>query len=303
MMLEFTKALYELFVKEGLSLSASLMIMRAKPKTDSVSRAAAYIYSSLENGNLFSNALKTCKAVDFDDVYISFISISEKNGDLKTALSYLKQKLEREAECRKKLAGASVYPFFVILLSIASSIFIGIYTRTSDLLLLVKYVFILISVCAVLYFSIVKMLKENVLFEAFTAVDFLLKNGIELSEAVACAVVIAGPSSKVGKFFENARLKLSYGMDLQTAFCCMKEIKIGPQYTSKLREAFYYADAGGSKDDLFGRIAGYLAAEKERTRAICFSLLEPLFIVVTGGFLLVLLMTFFMPFINDIGWI
>ena len=122
-MLEFTKALYELFVIEGLSLSASLMIMRAKPKTDSVSRAAAYIYSSLENGNLFSNALKTCKAVDFDDVYISFISISEKNGDLKTALSYLMQKLEREAECRKKLAGASVYPFFVILLSIASQYF------------------------------------------------------------------------------------------------------------------------------------------------------------------------------------
>ena len=85
-MLEFTKALYELFVIQKLSLSQSLLIMRSKPKRDSVSRAAFSLYEQLENGNLFSNALKTCKAISFDDVYISFVSIAEKNGDLKTAL-------------------------------------------------------------------------------------------------------------------------------------------------------------------------------------------------------------------------
>ena len=291
-MLEFTKALYELFVKEGLSLSMSLMIMRAKPKKDSVSGAAAWIYSALENGSILSNAMKSCKVLAFDDVYISFISIAEKNGDLKTALLYLKQKLERKNDCRKRLLEVSVYPVFVILLSIAASIFIGIYTKTENYFLLLKYLFLLLIVCVSLYFVIFKMLGENPLFEAFTAVDFLLRNGVELSEAVTCAVQIAGPSSKVGKLFENARVKLSYGMDLQRAFCC----------NSKVTEAFYYADAGGCKEDLFSRIASYLAAEKERNRTICLSLVDPVFIVITGGFILMLLLSFFMPLINSVGW-
>ena len=148
---------------------------------------------------------------------------------------------------------------------------------------------------------IVKILGENSLFEAFTAVDFLLQNGIELSEAVACAVQIAGPSSRVGRLFENARIKLSYGMDLQNAFGTVEGG--GSLFYSRLRDAFYYADAGGSKNDLFGRIAAYLASEKEKSRMLCLSLIEPLFIVITGGFILVLLMTFFMPLINNTGWI
>ena len=67
-MLEFTRALYDLFVKNELSLSTSLMIMKTKPKKDAVSRTAAFVYSALENGSLFSNALRTCKVMTFDDV-------------------------------------------------------------------------------------------------------------------------------------------------------------------------------------------------------------------------------------------
>ncbi len=293
-MLEFTRALYELFIKQGLSLSQSLLIMKSKPKVDDVRRAADFLYTSLENGSLFSNALKSCRAICFNDVYISFVSIAEKNGDLKTTLTYLLQKLERDAESRKKLAAVSVYPSFVVILSVAASIFVGLYTDTADFPLLLKYVSVLIFVCGLLFYAIVKTLGENRLFEAFTAVDFLLSNGIELDEAVGCAIQIAGPSSKTGKVFENAKTRLSYGMDLQTAFSLSD---------SKMKEAFYYADIGGSKDDLFGRIAAYLKSEKERKREICMALIEPLFIVVTGILILAILMSFFMPLINGTGWI
>lgn len=290
-MLEFTKALYELFVRQGNTLSNSLLIMKAKPKKDKVSRAAETIFVALENGSLFSNALRACGVLAFDDVYISFINIAEKNGDLKTALSYLKEKLEREAECKKKVTEASVYPAFVILLSIAASIFIGLYTDTADFVKLGKYISFLICVCFLLYFALAKILGENCLFEAFTAVDFLVKNGIELSEAVGCAIQIAGPSTRNGKLFENAREKISYGMDLQTAFQFGKK--------TVLWEAFYYADTGDCKDDLFGRIAAYLKSKKEHSQTICILLIEPVFIVVAGIFILLLLMTFFMPMINE----
>ena len=290
-MLEFTRMLYELFVRQGIGLSKSLLFMSKKKKQDSVSKAAAGIYNALEKGSYFSNALKICSAVNFDEVYVSFISIAERNGDLKTTLLYLKQKLERQKECKKKIIEASVYPVFVILLAISACVFVGLYSDTADYYLLAKYSFVLISLCALMYTGLVKILSDNCLYEAFCAVDFLIQNGIELSEAVGRAVQIAGPSTKTGKLFENARLNLSYGMDLQTAF----------NFNSKLNEVFYLADVGGSKNDLFGKIAAYLKEKNDKRRMLCFSFLEPLFIVVTGAFVLALIMTFFMPLINEVN--
>ena len=74
---EFTEVLYELFVRQNLSLSHSLLIMSRKPKKDRVKFAAESIYSALENGSVFSSALKTCEYVRFNDVYISFILLAE----------------------------------------------------------------------------------------------------------------------------------------------------------------------------------------------------------------------------------
>ena len=284
---EFTEVLYELFVRQNLSLSHSLLIMSRKPKKDRVKLAAEAIYSALERGSVFSSALKICDAVRFDDVYISFILLAEKNGDLKSTVSYLKEKLTRENEQSKKLIGASIYPAFVIVLAVASSVFIGFYTDTADFSLLAKYVGVFFLLCVCVYFVIFKMLGNDRLCEAFTAVDFLLRNGIELSEAVGCAVQIAGPSGSIGKIFENARIKLSF------------DCKDNRQFS----EIFYYADTGGSQLDLFSRIAAALSAKNERRRTICLSLVEPVFIVMTGGFILMILMTFFMPLINDISWI
>ena len=300
-MKDFTRALYELFVKQEMGLSQSLLIMSRKPKQDKVSRAARSIYSSLEKGNLFSNALRTCGTLAFDDLYISFVRLAEKNGDLKSAVSYLKNKLEREAEIRKRLFGASIYPAFVVLLSVGASIFIGIYTKSADFELLAKYLAGFLLICGVMFFAILKTLGEDRLCEAFRAVDFLLQSGIELSEAVECAVQVVGPFCRIGRLFENAKKRLSYGMDLQSAFSDFPEGN--GNYAARLREAFYYADTGGSKNDLFGRIALHLESEKEKSRTFCLVLIEPLFIVITGGFLLMLLMSFFMPLINDISWI
>ena len=53
---EFTEVLYELFVRQNLSLSHSLLIMSRKPKKDRVKLAAETIYSALERGSDFSSA-------------------------------------------------------------------------------------------------------------------------------------------------------------------------------------------------------------------------------------------------------
>ena len=86
--------------------------MSRKPRQDAVSRATEALYKALENGSLFSNALRTCAAISFDDVYISFILLAEKNGDLKSAVSYLKESLKE----RRPGAGVFLWPLFIRLL-------------------------------------------------------------------------------------------------------------------------------------------------------------------------------------------
>lgn len=288
-MKEFTDVLYELFVRQKLELTACLLIMGRKESK--VAKAASYIYECLENGNLFSNSLKTCSSILFDDVYISFVRLAEKNGDLRAAISYLYEKLNRRKKNQRKIFMVSLYPFFVICASIAACIFIGLMTETENWQLLVKDIFELLIVCSFLYGLIFYLIGDSKLAEAFMAVDFLVKKGIDVAAAVECAVQIAGPSSITGRKFEEAKRKLEYGMNLQNAFNC----------GGKIEEAFYYADVAGSQTDIFSRVALYLNEEEEKRRTICMALVEPVFILIAGIFLMSLLMEYFMPFINGFG--
>ncbi len=298
-MKEFTDALFELFVKQNIELAASLLIMSKGRKKGGFSvtggkrelRAAAYIYECLENGNLFSNSLKTCPVISFDAVYIAFVRLAEKNGDLRAAITYLHEKLERNQKNQRKIFMISVYPVFVVITSIVACIFIGLVIGSENWLNLINYVFVLILICAFLYFCIFMLIGDSKLSEAFMAVDFLVKKGIDVAAAVECAVQIAGPSSTTGRKFEDAKKKLEYGMNLQTAFSCR----------GKIGEAFYYADVAGNQNDIFSRVALYLNEENEKRRSVCMALVEPVFILVVGIFLMSLLMEFFMPYLNGFG--
>ena len=298
-MAEFTSVLYDLFVRQGLELAACLLIMsrrnvklpgqyRNMSGKRKITGAAQYLYESLENGNLFSNSLKTCRFISFDEVYISFIRLAEKSGDLKSAVTYLHEKLERCKKNRQKIFMVSLYPFFVVCASVAACVLVGVMTNTEKWGFLLRQVFILIFVCAAIYVLILYLLGDSKLTEAFVAVDFLVKKGIDVAAAVECAVQITGPSTLTGRKFEEARRKLEYGMNLQSAFCC----------SGKIGEAFYYADVAGNQNDIFSRVAFYLREENEHRRTVCMALVEPLFILITGVFLLSLLMEYFMPFIN-----
>lgn len=292
-MAEFTSVLFDLFVRQGIELAACLLIMSRNHRRASrrIMLASDYLYKELEKGNLFSNSLKTCRYISFDEVYVSFIMLAEKNGDLKAAVTYLHDKLERNKKNRQKIFMLSLYPFFVVCAAIAASILVGFMTNTENWSSLLHHIFILIFVCVGVYLLILFLLGDNKLTEAFVAVDFLVKKGIDLSAAVECAVQIAGPSTITGRKFEEAKRKLEYGMNLQSAFCS----------SGKIGEAFYYADVAGNQDDIFSRIAFYLREENEHRRTICMAFVEPLFILIVGVFLLSLLMDYFMPFINGFG--
>ncbi len=291
MVRKFTSELADLYVRQNMTLSESLQIMmhKNKKRKNRISRSAAYLFECLQEGNLISNAFRTCPFINFDDSYTFFISLSEKSGDLRKTLEYLNLKYERKYQNKNKLLEVSLYPFFVVSLAVLASLFVCNLSGDANYGQVLNYLFFLVGVCGSIFFVIGKIISEDKLYEAFLGIDFLIKAGVNVSAAVASAVYVLGADSRLGKSFVEAGEKLEFGMSLQNAFCLGK----------KYQEAFYYADSCGKSSEVFKKLAVWIDEKAQKRRKLCLCLVEPLFICVTGVFLLCLVMKFFMPFMND----
>ncbi len=300
MIRKFTKELAEIFVKQNISITDALCLMMKKSTRgggfltgNKVKKTAEYLFNELESGNFLSNAFKSCPFILFDDVFVSFIAIAEKNGDLKSALEFLNKKYERRYLNKSKLLEISFYPFFVIILAIIFSCFLFKFSNQGNPRELVHYVFLLILICCGVFWGIFRIISEDKLYEAFLSIDFLVKAKVDISSAVKNAACIVGESSRLGKSFLEAGEKLEFGMSLEKSF----------SFADKYQEAFYYADYLGDEGDIFGNLAVWINSKSEKRRRICLNLVEPLFIAITGGFLLLLIMNFFMPYMNNFDFL
>ncbi len=297
----FTELLEEFVCRKNCDLQNALNLISKTGcrKYKPVTLAARNLYDSLRHGNTFSSALKNCSVIEFDVLYVSFISFAERCGSLEQTLIFLKDKCLREEENNTKIIEACVYPAFVIIASVAAGILFFVYSKSfSDEI----YDSILFSFCFLILFCITafvilkKLLGTNKLYEAFLAAGFLIKGGESLANAVKDAVNILGYETREGQLFAQAGKKLSYGVSLKTAFELDSWNK---SLQSELEDAFFYAENTGGENDVFEKIAIWLNEQDKKRRAVCFKLLEPFFIFGTGIFLLIFLMNIVLPVFNQ----
>ena len=111
---EFTQSLYELVQKQKISLIESLEIISRFNRDGKVEKAARYILGCLEKGVSFSSALKTCNEIEFDNVYVTFITFAEKTGCLGETCEFLYKRCKRKNENFVQIVEACTYPVFVV---------------------------------------------------------------------------------------------------------------------------------------------------------------------------------------------
>lgn len=305
----FTESLEEM-IKENLTLYQSLKILGQSKITDKrIRMGAEYLADSVENGMSFSNALKTCPCMKFDSVYVSFISFSERGGDFSETLRFLLNRCIRQEENRNSVFSALVYPLFVVFLVIGICVFFvcsgdlfgemmfpGIEKKEAVKSIIYGFItFLLIGgglVCLIF-----KVMGEDKLYEAFLAGGFLTKNGMGLSQACSMASIVLEVDSKKGKIFQSAREGLEYGMDLRSAFSREKNMRL----QKKIEMALLIAEKTGDKDEVLMKIANSIKNEKERRRKYCMTLVEPAFIVLTGVFLMGIVINLVLPVFSETG--
>ena len=289
----FTKVLYELVVEKQLSLKESLEIISRNGRSGVISKTASFLLDEILNGCTFANSLRKCPYVNFEDVYISFVNFAERTGNIRETIDFLYKRWERGKERVFKLIEVGIYPGVVVCLAGVGCLLL----RLSNLFEIDKSIFLhlffLFIVCIGIFLGIKKIIGENKLYEAFLAISFLLRAGVSLYDCVSCGAQIMGINSKKGQDFQVAGEKLLLGMDLENAF------SLGKRYS----DAFFFAEQGGGKADVFEKLAKWIGDDDEKRRKICFSLIEPLFILVTGVFLIILVTHIFLPFINQLTFI
>lgn len=291
---KFTKVLYELLVDKELSLKSSLEIVAGKISNIHFSRTgtekiASYVLEEMLSGASFSNSLRKCPYVNFDDVYISFINFAEKTGRIGETFDFLNKRCERKKENYFKIIEVGIYPIFVVLLAAVGSLYLYFSRLISVNFNIFIYLGFLFIFSFGIFWGIKKTICEDTLYEAFLAVGFLIRSGVSLYDAVGCGAQILGVNSKMGLEFLNAREKLLLGMNLKNAFC------IGSRYS----DAFFFAEKSGGKADVFEKLAKYIGEKDEKKRSVCFSLIEPVFMLITGIFLMILIVNIFLPYISN----
>ena len=300
---EFTQLLFELTKKQNLSLVESLEIMSKFQKKGAVEFAAKHILECLNQGLSFSGALKTCKEIEFDGLYISFVSFAEKTGHFGETCEFLYFRCKRKHENLVQIFEACLYPVFVVLLSIAAASFLMIFGKSNnvfgDIGFSMEQSEKIISSCfrgcvflfcffSISFFVLKNILSDNKMFESFLAADFLVRSGINLIDTFDALVSVAGIDSSLGQEFLKIKNKILQGTEFSIAFMGLNK---------KLERFFYLAQHTGGECDVFGKMAAFLKEFDEKRRKICFTLIEPIFICGTGVFLIILLSGIYVPFV------
>lgn len=300
---EFTQLLFELTKKQNLSLVESLEIMSRFQKKGSVEFAAKHILECLNQGLSFSGALKTCKEIEFDDLYISFVGFAEKTGHFGETCEFLYFRCKRKHENLVQVFEACLYPVFVVLLSIAATSFLMFFGKSNnvfgDIGFSMEQSEKIVSSCfrgcvflfcffSISFFVLKNILSDNKMFESFLAADFLVRSGINLIDTFDALVSVAGIDSSLGQEFLKIKNKILQGTEFSMAFMGLNK---------KLERFFYLAQHTGGECDVFGKMAAFLKEFDEKRRKICFTLIEPIFICGTGVFLIILLSGIYVPFV------
>ncbi|MEI6326753.1 MAG: type II secretion system F family protein [Candidatus Roizmanbacteria bacterium] len=115
----FTKHL-SVMLKSGISISEAISSLEAQTSSPYLKRILTSLSDSVLNGQRLERSLARFPDV-FDSFYLYMIKVGEETGNLEKNLEYLAVHLKKDADFKKKVFSASLYPSIVI----ATAVIVG----------------------------------------------------------------------------------------------------------------------------------------------------------------------------------
>lgn len=300
----FSVSLLELLESE-IPLKNSLEVLSAENSINmNVKKMSTEILEKLSEGFSFSSALNL-SSFSIKERYLTLISASESGGSLIQALKFIKEIFTQKKELEERIKSVSLYPSLVVSIALAAT-FVLLHFRNEFLVSvpeneLYSGVFTAIAVlfagigAVALYIK--KAMGENVLYSVFFALSFLSEAGFDFSNCLDIAIMYSVQDKEINKALLNVKTKIQEGEGLGEAF---SHFKIFPK---DIVARLSLAEIHGNIDKVTRGIAKSIEKKDVAKRNQCMQLIEPLLILCTGLYILILVETIVLPFLTSFGGI
>ena len=282
-------------------------------------------------GNRLGSSMKKYPGV-FTDTYTSLVSAGDSSGNLDVIFDRLADYLEESASIKQKVMSALTYPFIlmgfsiVVIISLLAFVLpqvVGQFVKagaelpfiTKALLGISNNIGVILILFLILCLGVTYLYKQyiknednhinahRIILSSPLIGNFLLSSEIErfsstmslLLESGSNLDVALSESSKIfnnkflSKLISNVKDDVVEGKDFITS---LNQTSIFPDIFIQLISSGYKS---GNLIKMFTKVSLFMKSEIESKRSIFLSLLEPLVIILMGGFIMLIVLAILIP--------
>ena len=282
-------------------------------------------------GKRLGSSMKKYPGV-FNDTYTSLVTAGDSSGNLDVIFDRLADYLEESASIKQKVISALTYPFILIGFSIIVIIsllafvlpqvvgqfikagaelpfitkaLLGISNNISIILIVITLVVFLLSYAYKQYTKIPKNLinaHKRILYLPIIG-NFILISEIEKFSSTMALLLESGSNLDIAldessKIFNNKYLSM-------LIFTAKQDVVEGKDFVMSLKHTNVFPDIfiqlissgykSGNLIKMFSKVSHFMKSEIESKRSIFLSLLEPLVIILMGGFIMLIVLAILIP--------
>lgn len=308
--LRFTELLLTL-LRGKTSLADGLRVLAGEGIDRQVRGGALQLLAAMKKGESFSEALRGMREseVYFEPLYRALIAAAELTGNVEDVLERIALDLRRKQRAKENAINILIYPVIIVLIAVAGTIAIivkGMPLFISGGLVSAAVVtgaktgisvagMVLLAGGAALftvYFRI--FYNDSPEFRIFSLLDFLLRSSVPVPEALShCVTAMA--RTKYGKALVSIKKDIASGIPFSAAFA---KVPYFPPYVTAWLSV---AGANGDAGEICGNIKNYYERKDGDIRGIASKLIEPSVIVLTGIYVLIIMLTVILPILTYTG--
>ena len=289
---DFSSSLLEL-LESDIPLKTSLEVLSSGTGTNERTRKlAGELLEKLSEGYTFSASIAS-SSVHVPEKFVTLISASEAGGSITSALRFITEHSERKKAAEARIKTVSIYPAVVVLIALAGS-FVLLYFQ-GEFMASIPAEDIYSGIIAAVALYVKKSMTENSLHPVFFALGFLSDAGFDFASSLDIAIMYSAEDKDVSKALVGVQKMLTEGASLGDAF---KSFKVFPKDISA---RISLADIHGNTGSVCRSIADSIEKKDTQRRNVCMQLIEPLLIICTGLYILILAETIVLPFMTSYG--
>jgi len=322
-------------MKSSIPLLRALTLIAHQTKNKSLRAVVIDMESSIKHGSSLSGAMSKYPSL-FSNLSISMIRAGEKSGSLDVVLYKLAEHREKEQETRRKIQSALAYPAIVVVAGIGTifmmftyflpkllKLFSGMKQELplpTKVLIIISnfmshywYVFIIgvillvvvamrtkpgtkkkaaLDIIALRIPLVSQFIKTSEIARFSRSLGLLLKNGIPVYESIELAANTLDNQALKDRLDDASEAILNQGCTISESF---KRAGIFPEFMINMVAV---GEESGRLEESLSEIASAYEKEVEQTMKVMTSMIEPILILVVGGFVGFIVFAMLLPILN-----